>query len=186
MPTWIALLRGINVGGRNTLRMKELVSLMESSGFANVSTYIQSGNVVFDADDDPALNGDAASVGERLSDAIEENRGFRPRVFILNADQLMKAIENNPYPEAADAPKSLHFFFLAEPATDPDLEKLRAAQADSERFELTNEVFYLHAPDGIGRSKLAANVERYLRVDTTARNWRTIEKLRKMVEGRKV
>ena len=184
MSTWIALLRGINVGGRNTLRMKELARQMESAGFSNVSTYIQSGNVVFDANDEQAPNGDAASIGEQLADAIEDRRGFRPRVFVLDADRLMKTIENNPYPEAAEAPKSLHFFFLAEPAANPDLDKLRTAQADSERFELTDAVFYLHAPDGIGRSKLAANVERYLGVDTTARNWRTVAKLREMIEGR--
>ena len=94
MPTWIALLRGINVGGRHSVRMKDLRQLMESLGLRNVETYIQSGNVVFDADEQ-----DADALANRLRDGIEKSHGFSPHVFILSAEQLGRAAEANPYPE---------------------------------------------------------------------------------------
>ena len=87
----------------------------------------------------------------------------------------------NPYPEGEDEPKSLHLYFLTEPAGSPNLNLLHGQQLENERFTLQDQVFYLHAPDGIGRSKLATNVDRALGVATTARNWRTVSKLREML-----
>ncbi|HUF90702.1 MAG TPA: DUF1697 domain-containing protein, partial [Gemmatimonadota bacterium] len=108
--------------------------------------------------------------------------GFRPRVLLLGGDRLLEAIEANPFPEADAEPRSLHLFFLAEPPPSPDLESLAEVAVASERFHLERDVFYLHAPEGFGRSKLAARVERYLGVAATARNWRTVRKLQEMVE----
>lgn len=176
MPTWIALLRGINVGGRHSLKMADLRALLESLGLENVRTYIQSGNVVFEAPVE-----EAGELGEKISDAIEASRGFRPRVQVVSADRFKRAIEANPYPEAESSPKSLHLFFLFEAPADPDFEKLDEFTASSERYELIDDVFYLYAPDGIGRSKLAERAARYLGVDATARNWRTAIKLMEMI-----
>jgi uncharacterized protein (DUF1697 family) len=175
MSTWIALFRGINVGGRNILPMKELVRDLEALELEDVRTYIQSGNAVFRSSGEAA-----ADLGARIAAKVEERHGFRPHVLVLSAGQLRDAIESNPFPEAEGEPKTLHLSFLASPAEAPDVASLNELRSPSERFHLTDTVFYLHAPDGIGRSKLAAKVEKLLGVAATARNWRTVRKLRQM------
>ena len=172
MTIWIGLLRGINVGGKNVLPMNKLAMDLESLKLKNVRTYIQSGNVIFDSSVKTAL-----SLSTMIGEKIEKEHGFRPQVLVLDGKTLREAIRLNPFPKAVSDPKSLHFFFLAEPATDPDIAALDAAKASTESFRLTGDVFYLHAPNGIGRSKLAANTEKHLGVVTTARNYRTVEKL---------
>lgn len=176
MATWILLLRGINVGGKNRLPMKELVQELEALKLENIKTYIQSGNATFEASRQ-LLEG----LGDCISTAIESSRGFKPRCLILSAEMLEEAIANNPLPEAEAEPKSLHLYFLASTPPAPDLAAIEQAKAPSEAFQLIGKVFYLHAPDGIGRSKLAANVEKKLGIAATARNWRTVQKLWEMV-----
>jgi uncharacterized protein (DUF1697 family) len=176
MTRWIALLRGINVGGNNILPMAELRGDLESLKLENVRTYIQSGNVIFDS-----TVRTATSLTEKIGGRIEKQYGFRPHLLIFDRKTLQAAIKSNPFPKAVADPKTLHFFFLDEPATDPDLEALDSAKTPTESYKLTDRVFYLHAPDGIGRSKLAANAEKYLGVVTTARNYRTVDKLFAMV-----
>jgi uncharacterized protein (DUF1697 family) len=90
---------------------------------------------------------------------------------------LRQAIQDNPFPQAACEPQSLHFFFLEKPPTNPRTKALESAKAETESYVLTDRVFYLHAPDGIGRSKLASTAEKHLGVTATARNLRTVEKL---------
>jgi uncharacterized protein (DUF1697 family) len=92
-------------------------------------------------------------------------------------DELERAMASNPYAEAESEPKSLHLYFLASEPQDPDLKTLESIRVDSERFALQGKVFYLHAPDGIGRSRLAARVEKALGVPATARNWRSVSKI---------
>jgi uncharacterized protein (DUF1697 family) len=178
MSTWIALLRGINVGGNNILPMAELRNDLEALELTNVRTYIQSGNVVFDS---PTVT--RSELAASISARIEERHGFRPNLVILSHEELIAAAKANPYPEAAAEPKTLHFSFLAEPATAPDTEALEALRSPTEEFELKGQVFYLHAPDGIGRSKLAAKVERHLGVSATARNYRTVDRLLSMASA---
>ena len=175
MNTFIALLRGINVGGHHKLPMRDLVQLLESLNLANINTYIQSGNVVFQT---PRL--DRAALGAEIGAAIERGHGFRPQVMLLGLEDLAAAISQNPYPHATREPKSLHFYFLETTPPAPDMAKLAAARTDREQFALVDQVFYLHAPDGIGRSRLAGKVEQALGVATTARNWRTVSKLMEM------
>jgi uncharacterized protein (DUF1697 family) len=168
--THIALFRGINVGGKNMLPMKELVGILDELGFVNVRTYIQSGNVVLQSRKEvtPRV---AAEIGRRVS----ERKGFEPTIVILSEAALQSAAQNNPFP--TDDGKALHFFFLGTASKRPNLERLEALRAGSEAFELRGSVFYLHAPAGIGRSKLASNVEQALGVPVTARNWNTVAKL---------
>ncbi len=173
MNTWIALLRGINVGGNNILPMKDLKALCESLGFKDVQTYIQSGNCVFRSD-----TADATTVSSLLEGAIEEGFGFRPPVLAVTEGDLTSAIATNPYPDGD--PKCVQLFFLFEPASTADLTTLQGLKASSEQFELTDKVFYLHAPDGIGRSKLVAKVDKFIPVEKTARNLRTALKLQEM------
>lgn len=178
MNTWIALFRGINVGGHHILPMKELKALLLDLGCENVQTYIQSGNVVFSSASD-----DANALSEAMSDRVAKDFGFRPDVLLLTPDQLQQAIDDNPFPKAIDDPKTLHLSFLTEVAHAADLDTMTALKSDTESFKLSDAVFYLHAPDGIGRSKLAAKTEALLGVSATARNWRTVIKLQAMLAG---
>jgi uncharacterized protein (DUF1697 family) len=172
MKTYIALFRGINVGGKNVLPMKDLVALLENLGSRNVKTYIQSGNAVFqNEEEDPSL------LSNRIRAAIKNSHGFEPQVLLLEPEEIVKAVEKNPFPEAESEPKTLHVYFLASMPKNPDLGALERTKGDHERFVLEDGVFYLHAPGGIGRSKLAANAEKLLGVATTSRNWRTVCKI---------
>jgi uncharacterized protein (DUF1697 family) len=175
MTTLIALLRGINVGGNNPLPMKELSALLTDMGLRDVKTYIQSGNVVFRCE--PKSK---ATLAAKISAAINEQHGFAPHILLLEAAELKKAMQGNPYPEAESAPKSLHLFFLDEAPSQPDLKSLDAIKADNESYKLAGKVFYLHAPDGVGNSKLAARAERLLGVAASGRNWNTVCKLAEM------
>ena len=174
MKTYIALLRGINVVGKGLLPMKELVAILESLGSQNVKTYIQSGNAVFRHKAGPA---ETPRLVRKISDAILASRAFAPHVLLLDVKGLSKAAAANPFPGAQVEPKSLHLFFLDSAPSKAKLKSLAALQSANEHCELRGSVFYLHAPDGIGRSKLAANVERRLGVTATSRNWRTVCKL---------
>lgn len=178
MSAWIALFRGINVGGRNSLPMKDLVRELEALGLREVRTYIQSGNVVFESSKKVP-----ATLGAQIAARIEKRHGFAPEVLILGAGELERAVRSNPFPKATADPKSLHLFFLASSPDSPDLDALTAVKSRSERFRLLGRVFYLHAPDGIGRSKLATKVEKALGVAATARNWRTVDKLCAMLRA---
>lgn len=172
MSNWIALFRGINVGGNNILPMATLKSDLESLKLRNVRTYIQSGNVVFDS-----TARSATSLSRKIADRIEDQHGFRPEVLILKLQDLQNAVEANPFPSAISDPRTLHFLFLTEPATHPDTDALDGLKSPTESYKITDHVFYLHAPDGIGRSKLAGKVEKHLGVAGTGRNYRTVVKL---------
>ena len=175
MRTFVALFRGINVGGRNSLPMRELAELLRGLGLQEVRTYIQSGNVVFQS-----KSGGPADLAGRMGDAIEKSHGFRPVVVLLEIDELQSAMTANPFPEAESEPKTLHLYFLASEPEIADLETLASIRHESERFKLEGKVFYLHAPEGIGRSRVAAWVEKSLGVAVTARNWRTVSKINAM------
>ncbi len=176
MPAWIALLRGINVGGRNKLSMAELKTAFEAVGCSSVRTYIQSGNVVFQ---DVATSADELS--KKLAIAIEARFGFRPIILLLNEAEFRMAMQNNPFADAVSVPKTLHFYFLASAPASPDLDAIATLATATERYQLIGKVFYLHAPDGIGRSKLAAGAERKLGVSATARNYSTVLALSEML-----
>jgi uncharacterized protein (DUF1697 family) len=177
MKTYIALFRGINVGGKNILPMKELAALLEKLGADNVKTYIQSGNAVFRHQAESA-----SQLSSTISAAIKERHGFEPRVLLLGLAEMEKAVASNPFPAAETEPKTLHLYFLASTPQNPDLKMLDSLKKANERFKLIDTVFYLHAPDGIGRSKLAERVEKALGVAATTRNWRTVSKIMAMVQ----
>ncbi len=170
MNTYILLFRGINVGGNNVLPMKELVQLLETLDCKNVKYYIQSGNIICE-------HGETSKTRliARIRAAIFKHSGFEPKILILDKTEFEKALENNPFP--TDQGKTLHFYFLEETPQNPNIDKIADIASSSEKFKLVDNVFYLYAPDGIGRSKLAAHVERYLNVSATARNWNTVSKL---------
>ncbi len=169
---WIVLFRGINVGGNNILPMKALVVLLENIGYSNVKTYIQSGNVVLEA-----KGSTAQKIEKLIARTVLDQHGFEPRVLVLSVREFEKALGSNPFPDAEADPKSLHLSFLCETPTSANLDAMKEIAAISEEYSLIGNVFYLCAPDGIGRSKLAAKAEKLLGVDATGRNWRTVSKL---------
>jgi len=177
MKTYIALFRGINVGGHNVLPMKDLVALLEDIGSQSVKTYIQSGNTVFQNEEESAL-----LLSDKIRAAIKKSHGFEPQVLLLELEEMERAVGSNPFPQAESEPKTLHVHFLASMPKHPDFDALEGIKSDRERFALKDGVFYLHAPDGIGRSKLAANAEKLLGVSMTGRNWRTVCKVMAMAK----
>jgi uncharacterized protein (DUF1697 family) len=171
MTAYVALFRGVNVGGRNSLPMQDLRDILSSLGCENVRTYIQSGNAAF------ASAAQAGELGASIEAAIDNRFGFAPEVLLLTVTRLKAIAAANPFPDAESEPKFLHVLFLAEAADEADIDGLNAVRAPSERFLLTDDALYLHAPDGIARSKFAAKVERCLGVAATGRNWNTVKKI---------
>ena len=173
MKTYIALFRGINVGGNNILPMKDLVKLLEGMGFKEVKTYIQSGNAVFKS---ASLKIDKTA--KEISQKIFNSYGFTSTVLVLEISDIQEAIDNNPFKTTEG--KALHFFFLESIPANPDLKALQEIKLKTEEFKLIKKIFYIYAPDGIGKSKLASIVEKKLGVPATGRNWNTVSKLVEM------
>lgn len=167
---FIILFRGINVGGRNILPMKELVGLLQKQGFEDVQTCIQSGNVVCRGPHKP---------DGKISQAIKRQFGFEPQVMVLTPKELQTAITNNPY--AAKEGKTVHFFLCREKPKVAVIKQLADYQSSTEQFTCNGKTVYLWAPDGIGRSKLVAKMDKSLGTTVTARNLNTINKLFAMV-----
>lgn len=177
MPTHISLLRGINVGGNKKIRMAELKALYESLGFANVTTYVQSGNVVFEAEsmDSPALI-------TRIEAAIAERFGLDVTVLLRTADDLRRILGDNPFP-GAEA-KYLHVLFLSAAPGPGAAEALHVPVADGEDWLLAGREIYLHYPNGSGRSKMTgAFFERALGVAGSARNWNSVNALHELARS---
>jgi uncharacterized protein (DUF1697 family) len=174
---FIALYRGINVGGKNPVKMADLRAMHESLGHAAVKSYVQSGNVVFGA-----AHG-AKSVSAAISGAFANTFGFDARVMVRTKADWDKLVAGNPFPAEASADPAKVHAAICEGV--PDTERLTALLEKSggtERFEAKPGVLYLHAPDGIGRSKFAAGMEKACGVPATARNWRTMEALKSLAE----
>lgn len=176
MSTWIALLRGVG-GGIRPLPMRELATALEGLGLKDVRTYIQSGNVVFSS------ARAATRLAGEIERCIEKKFGFHSKTFILSVGDLQRAAQDNPFPQADAEPKTLHLFFLAQPAKAAQLDAMNGLKAKSEQFVLKSRVFYFYTPQGFGISKLAVKVERLLGVEATARNWRTVGKLLELAKG---
>ena len=177
MKTYLALLRGINVGSNNRLPMSDLRVLLERNACTDVRTYIQSGNVILST---PVT--DPAALERQITAAIAKRHGFAPRVLLLTRDELEQAVAANPFPQAADTPTSVHLFFLAAAPKNPDLKSLEAFTVGGEAFALKGKVLYLHTPHGFGTSKLAERAMKLIGGEATARNWRTVTTLLQMMK----
>jgi len=171
--TFAALLRGINVGGRNTIPMPELRASLTARGFTDVSTYIQSGNVVFRTGDD-----DPVTVAEQVEQLLAEDFATPVAVLLRSHDELRSIAAANPFPGTESDPKTLHVVFL-ERAPSPDAVRgLDPDRSPPDRFSAGTREIYVHYPDGSGRSKLTLDYfERRLDVRGTARNWNTLVEL---------
>ncbi|TQV84377.1 DUF1697 domain-containing protein [Aliikangiella coralliicola] len=171
----VLFLRGINVGGKNILPMNELTLILENLGLKNVKTYIQSGNVVFEG---KGLSFEKLS--SEIGAAINERYAFTPSILLISGADYIQAIQNNPF-DATNG-KLLHCFFTETRPDNPNLDSLKKIQSTTEQFKLVDRFFYLYAPDGIGRSKLASKVEKAIGVPVTARNWNTVSKVLSMLD----
>lgn len=169
--TRVAFIRGINVGGRAAVPMAELRDALTERGFGDVRTYIQSGNVVYGAPAG-ASNSSAALAGEaaEITAAIEERRGFAPVVMAFTAADVAAHLRSSPY-GSADPSKTFVVFVDGDPAELGDLERFAT---NGEEWQAIDGVVHLHCPNGLGRSKLAAQFASAKRVPTTTRNLRTI------------
>jgi len=158
--------------------MKSLSQILESAGCEQVKTYIQSGNVVFKGEVDSVER-----FGDTIGRAIEKEHGFCPAMRLISADELRAAIASNPYPQAVPEPKSLHLSFLEHPPRDECVSDANRLLSETESLTVVGSLLYLHAPDGVGRSKLANRIDKVLQMKTTARNWRTVMKLEELVSN---
>ena len=190
MPNHIALLRGINLGGRNKVAMADLRAVVAGLGHGDVRTYIQSGNVLFTA---VAGAEDTAAMAEEMMAAITAKLGVIAPVVILNRSELATVLAANPFPGQSD-PKKVHAVVLTHPATADLTDRLNAvagqsaAKGSRDALRAVGRTVYLHTPDGYGTSDLA---QQLLRIVTaakagttgTARNWATMTKLLALCSG---
>lgn len=179
MNRWIVLLRGVNVSGKNKLPMAEFRAALTTAGFSNVKSYIQSGNVVLEAD--AALSQD--DVSKSVQKTLLNGFHIETPLMLLREERLKKAALTNPLGQEFEKANWMFLYFLSEKPTLPDLEKLTELTTDNERWQLINDVFYVFAGVGAGRSKLIARAEKLLGVAATARNWKTVQKLIEMIDG---
>jgi uncharacterized protein (DUF1697 family) len=166
---WIALLRGINLGGRNRLPMKDLVVALSAAGCTDVRTYIQSGNVVFRA---------RPAVARRVPGVVAEltaRLGFHAAVMTRTADALRDVARSNPFLRAGAAPEGLHVAFLADAPSAARVAALDPSRSPPDAFEVRGREIYLHCPNGFGRTKLGTDYfDAKLATTSTVRNWRTV------------
>jgi uncharacterized protein (DUF1697 family) len=187
MPSHVALLRGINVGGVK-LAMADLRTVLGSLGYADVSTYIQSGNALFSTD-----GTDPATLAADIEAALGKQLGMRPRVLVLTRDELAQVLRDNPYREETN-PKAVHAVFLgAEPGPEQlaavaEAEQKAAGKGGRDTARYVGRVLFLHTPDGFGRSELAVQLARRAgpmsaKGAGTARNWATVTKLLQLCDS---
>jgi len=170
---YVGLLRGVNVGGRNKVSMAELRALVESLGYREVRTFIQSGNVIFAAD--------GPVTAKALESAIAVKFNISVAVVLRTPGELEQVLRENPF-TGAD-PSNLHVGFMTQ---RPSAEVVAALDHDRflpELFAVIGAELYLWLPDGMARTKLPGYLDRQLRTPTTIRNWRTLNKLAELAHG---
>ena len=167
--THVALLRGVNVGGKNKLPMKALVALFEDLGCEAVRTYIQSGNVIFEAKSTDGL-------ADRVAARIEADHGRRVPVVLRTAESLARIRDDNPFPDAD--PKALHVMFLRDAPAKVRVKALDPDRSPGDAFVVRGANVYVCCPNGVARTKLTnAWFDAQLGTVSTGRNWRTLGKL---------
>ncbi|MGR3661915.1 MAG: DUF1697 domain-containing protein [Paracoccaceae bacterium] len=177
MTVWVALLRGVNVGGRNKLPMAEFRALLADFGFNDVATYIQSGTAVFSSD------ASRQEISDEIASGVDGRFGFRPDVILRTLSKFRSAVTQNPFEQAQADPKTLHLFFLAASAGHFDAESLATFATNDEEFKLSDKIFYLYTPNGFGRSKVAEKMARHFDIALTGRNLRSCLKILALAEA---
>jgi uncharacterized protein (DUF1697 family) len=179
MPIYIAMLRGINVGGHKRIKMDKLRASFEALGFEQVKTYIQSGNVVF-----KSAKLSPASLSKRIEEKILADFGFSASVISRGSDEMAATIKRNPFlKERGIDHGKLHVMFLSEAPESASLKKLADLTAAPDQCRSSGEEIYFYLPNGVSQSVLMKSpVDRILAVVTTTRNWKTVNSLHQMCQ----
>jgi uncharacterized protein (DUF1697 family) len=178
MPKYIALLRGINVSGRNKIIMSDLRALFEELGFSEVTTFIQSGNVIFYSDDP-----DTKRLEQQIEIGIEKIYGFLVPVIVITKSKIEKILAENPFkPEPEGDDSKIYYVFLKDVPKKEAKESLEGLKFENERFFISNDFIYLKCLIGMGNAKLNNNLfEQKLSVKATTRNHKTTKKLMELL-----
>jgi len=179
MTVVISMLRGVNLGSHNRVKMDQLRALYQSLKLLNPQTYIQSGNVIFQTKEQ-----DLARLAKRIGNGIEQSFGFRSDVVVRTASELRTAIARNPFAARAGIdPSKLLVTFLASDPGPEARERVLRIKTDPEELRIDGSELYTYYPNSIGRSKLQmAGIERALKVSGTGRNWTSVTKMLEMAE----
>ena len=173
---YVALLRGVNVGGKNRLAMTDFAQVLGAAGATEVRTYIQSGNAVFSASP-----GVVKALAQRVEKLIAERFSLRVPVVVRSAGDLAKVVSGNPFLKAGAAPETLHVCFLADAPDRGCVSALDPRRSPGDAFSVCEREVYLHLPNGVARTKLTnAHLDSKLGTTGTLRNWRTVLKLCEM------
>ena len=180
MAVIISMLRGVNVGGHNKIKMDALRALYASLKLRDAQTYVQSGNVIFRTDER-----DVSRLTKRIEDGIERKFGFRPNVILRTAAEMRDVIARNPFAKRRGIePSKLLVSFLASDPGEEAQEKVRQMKCDPEELRIEGRELYIYFPNGIGRSKLPwAGLGKMLKTAGTGRNWNSVRKMLEMAEG---
>jgi uncharacterized protein (DUF1697 family) len=180
MGVVICLLRGVNVGGHNKIKMEALRALCESLKLRDACTYVQSGNVVFRTNEK-----DMRKLALRLEDALEKSLGFRPPVILRTTSELREVVAKNPFARRTDIePGKLLVNFLPGDPGDEGRERVRQMKIAPEELRIEGRELYIHFPNGQGKSKLPqAAIDKALKMSGTGRNWNSVTKLLEMAES---
>jgi uncharacterized protein (DUF1697 family) len=175
METYIAILRGINVSGKNKILMAELKDLLETLQFSQISTYIQSGNIVFQYH----ANSNTLQLATTIEEAISLKYGYRVPVIVLCLEELQQTIERNSFlTDPTIDPTKLHVTFLATPPSTDKIALMSQLSFLPDKFYIIDKQVYLHCPINYGETKLSNQFfENKLKVKATTRNWNTTLKL---------
>ena len=179
MPVIICMLRGVNVGGRNMIKMDALKALCVSLKLKDPQTYVQSGNVIFSSQEK-----DLAKLAKRIQDGIEKSLKFRPGIMLRTAEDLREVVKKNPFAKRTGIePGKLLVNFLAADPGKQAREKALAIKIGPEEIHLVGREAYIYFPNGQGRSKFPwAAIERALGTSGTGRNWNSVTKMLEIAE----
>ena len=178
METYIAMLRGINVSGQKIIKMADFKNHLQELNFADVQTYIQSGNAVF-----KTKKSTLKALEDKIAKKIFEDYGFEVSVIVKTPDELSEVLENNPFSKDKDLNR-LYVTFLSDKPTKEKLNKIEGIDYSPEEFVLKGKIIYGYSPNGYGKAKLSNNfIENKLKVSATTRNWKTVNKLADMAKG---
>ncbi len=178
MPTYVALLRGINVGKHKRISMEDLRALVAGLGATDVRTYVNSGNVVFRSDEP-----DAASLERTIADAIREKLGQEVPVVIRTGEEMAEIVRSNPFPDVTDH-RTLHVTFLARTPDPAAVAALATVEKGDDDYRVIGREVYLHYPNRLTGAVFMPNgLDDALGMVTTSRNWRTVVKLAGMANG---
>ena len=180
MPVIISMLRGINVGGHNIIKMDALRELYASLKFEDPQTYVQSGNVIF-----RSSQANLDKIAKRIQEAIEKKFKCRPEIILRTADDLRTVIKKNPFAKRPNIePAKLLVSFLASDPGDQARETLRQQKFSPEEMHIATRELYIYFPNGMGKSKLPwSSLDKILHTPATGRNWNSVNKMLEMAEA---